>query len=124
VAEGRIGRRLGEALAPDPQIELVDPPFGPARVAVALAKQEALHPVHGLASIVFQVLTDPDQIAKRLFLGRRHADSGELSRPVQTRQVASIQAIGLHPSSRPARDEVDAMTSQGTPRDLRRRCVS
>jgi hypothetical protein len=78
----------------------------------------------GPAAILLEVLPDPDEIPDGLLLRGGHPDRGELAGAVQPGQVAGVQAVRLDVDPGTAGDQGGAMTSQGTPREVRRRYMA
>jgi len=124
VAIGGVGGGFLEALGACPEVELVAPALVPARIAPALAQQEALHPVLGLAAVVLDVLADAHEVTKRLLGGGGHAD--RVNSPARWRRArlrASIRSVFTRAPDRRG-IIVGASTSHDTPSELSNRWVS
>ena len=96
----RSGDRFREFDAGQPLPVRLRPVVAAQRTSCEAATPDAVAPPHQIAA---QVLPGPDQIAQRLFVGRRNPD-GCSSRPSTARQPLSVAAVGLDPVLRRPRD--------------------
>ena len=105
VVEGGLRGGLLEGERLQPELVAHAPAAAPRGRALAVAEQEALHPLPGDAAVVLQVLARPHEVAQRLLGRAGHAHRRELAGAVQAGEVARVAAVGLDVRPAAPRDQ-------------------
>jgi hypothetical protein len=94
--EGELGIRVVEALRTHPESITTRPSSTVVGTATVVTQEEGLDAVLHASPVVLEVFAQANEITKRFLLGCWDADGREFAGAMQAREVASVEAIGLH----------------------------